>query len=213
MERGRLVRSCPGATLIRGRPGRNLAGLALVLVVVLVASGCGGGNQSAAGQAQPPVVPGETTAGPDLSGVQLPNFVMPLIHGGVSLPNPKLTPGGVTTTNANSVCNMQPHSVVPAIATAVQTAVYDAYRDTSQNAQRKAILDWLVPYNLGGANVQANIWPAAVEGTGFYEKVDTDDILRQMVCRRELTLAQAQQALETNWYSAWLRYVLATGHI
>jgi hypothetical protein len=34
-----------------------------------------------------------------------------------------------------------------------------------------------------------------------------------MVCRREITLTQAQQALETNWYSAWLRYVVATGHL
>jgi hypothetical protein len=182
-------------------------------VLALVASGCGSANPGAAGQAQPPVVPGQTTTGPDLSGVQLPDFVMPLIHGGVSMPNAKLTPGAVTTTDANSVCNMAPHTVVPAISTAVQTAVYDEYGDTAQNAQRKAILDWLIPYNLGGADVQANIWPAAVEGTGFYEKVDTDDILRQMVCRRELTLAQAQQALENNWYTAWLRYVLATGHI
>jgi hypothetical protein len=159
------------------------------------------------------VVPGETTQAPDLSGVQLPNFVMPLIHGGVSLPKPSLTPGAVTTTDATSVCNMQAHTVVPAISASVQTAVYDAYGYTSQNAQRKTILDWLVPYNLGGADVQSNIWPASVAGTGFYEKIDTDDILRQLVCRRELTLAQAQQALENNWYSAWLRYVLATGHI
>jgi hypothetical protein len=27
-----------------------------------------------------------------------------------------------------------------------------------------------------------------------------------------LTLAQAQHALETNWYAAWLRYVIAAGH-
>ena len=38
-------------------------------------------------------------------------------------------------------------------------------------------------------------------------------ILREMVCRRTLTLAQAQHALETNWYAAWLRYVIAAGHI
>jgi hypothetical protein len=138
---------------------------------------------------------------------------MPLIHGGVSLPNPRLTPGAVTSADANSVCNMPPHSTVPVISAAVQTAVYKAYGDTSQSAQRKTILDWLVPYRLGGSNVRANIWPAAVTGTGFYEKIDTDDILRQMVCRRELALGQAQQALETNWYSAWLRYVVATGHI
>jgi hypothetical protein len=32
------------------------------------------------------------------------------------------------------------------------------------------------------------------------------------VCRRSITLVQAQQALETDWYAAWLRYVVASGH-
>jgi hypothetical protein len=40
-----------------------------------------------------------------------------------------------------------------------------------------------------------------------------DARLREMVCRRILTLAQAQHALEANWYAAWLRYVIAAGHI
>jgi hypothetical protein len=30
----------------------------------------------------------------------------------------------------------------------------------------------------GGAAVQANIWPAALRGTGFYQKLQTDHILR-----------------------------------
>ena len=100
MERCRLDRPYAGATLIRVRPGRALAGLALVLAVA--ASGCGGAPSDAAAGVQAPVVPGETTQGPDLSGVQLPNFVMPLIHGAVSLPNSELTPGAITTTDAIS---------------------------------------------------------------------------------------------------------------
>jgi hypothetical protein len=183
--------------------------LAIAIGAVLI-SGCGGAGP---GAAPAPVVPGEVTQGPDLSGVQLPDFVMPLIHGGISLPNPRLTLGAVTTTSADDVCDVQSHTAAPALSAAVQTAVYSEYGDTSASAQHKHILDWLVPYNLGGADVKANIWPAAVAGTGFYQKTETDDILRQMVCRRDLTLAQAQKALETNWYSAWLRYVVATGHV
>jgi hypothetical protein len=38
-------------------------------------------------------------------------------------------------------------------------------------------------------------------------------VLRDMVCRDVLSLAQAQHALETDWYAAWLRYVVATGRI
>jgi len=197
----------------RSGPGWVTAALVLAIAIsTLLISGCGGARPGAA-TAQVPVVPGAVTRGPDLSGVQLPDFVMPLIHGGISLPNPKLTVGAVTTASANDVCDLQPHKAAPPVATAVQTAVYDEYGDTSPSAQHKHTLNWLVPYNLGGADVKANIWPAAIAGTGFYQKIETDDILRQMVCRRDLTLAQAQKALETNWYSAWLRYVVATGHL
>jgi ABC-type transport system substrate-binding protein len=198
--------------MIQPRTLRTLSRLAAIALALAI-GGCGGARTQAPASAQPPVVPGEQTQGPDLSGVQLPNFVMPLIKGGVSLPNPKLTPGAVTTTSTNIVCNMPPHSTVPGLSSSVQTDAYTEYGDTSQSAQRKHILDWLVPYNLGGTDVLANIWPAAIRGIGFYEKIDTDTILRQMVCRRELTLTQAQQALEKNWYSAWLRYVVGTGHI
>ena len=199
------------ADLNRSGRGRMTAALILAIAFgVLLISGCGGARPVAA---QAPVVPGEVTRGPDLSGVQLPNFVMPLIHGSISLPNPKLTLGAVTTSNANDVCVVLPHATAPTVSAAVQTAVYAEYGDTSASAQHKHLLNWLVPYNLGGADVKANIWPVAVAGTGFYQKIETDDILRQMVCRRDLTLAQAQKALETNWYSAWLRYVVATGHV
>ena len=199
--------------MIRSRTAvRKAAWILAGLVLAVLISGCGGARPGAA-TAEAPVVPGAVTQGPDLSGVKLPNFVMPLIHGGVSLPNPKLTPGAVTTTNADDVCAIQPHSTVPALAAGVQTAVYDEYGYTTPIELNRYNLDWLVPYSLGGAGVEANIWPAAITGTGFYEKIDTDDALRQLVCRRELTLAQAQKALETNWYSAWLRYVVATGHI
>jgi hypothetical protein len=203
--------------MIRSRPDYGTAGpapriLVLVLVLVFLISGCGRGQPDAAA-AQPPVVPGETTQGPDLSGVQVPNFVMPLIHGSVSVPNPKLTPGAVTTTDANAICTTAPHSAGPQVATAMQAIVYHEYGYTSAPAQHKHVMDLLVPHDLGGALVLANVWPIAVAGTGFYEKDQTNAILRQMVCRRELTLAQAQRALETNWYAAWLRYVVATGHI
>jgi hypothetical protein len=61
--------------------------------------------------------------------------------------------------------------------------------------------------------VAANIWPAPTQGTGFYQKIQLDHILRDMVYGRAITLAQAQHALEMDWYKAWLKYVVSTGHI
>jgi hypothetical protein len=179
--------------------------------VALVLTACASGHPSAP-TAAPPAVPGEAAGGPDLSGVQVPDIVMPAVQGRVSLPSSTLTPGAVTTTDANTVCNMPAHAQAPGMPPPVQTAVLTAYGYTTAAAQHKYVLDYLVPYDLGGATTQANIWPAAIRGTGFYQKTQTDYILRQLVCRRSISLVTAQKALATNWYVAWLRYVVAGGH-
>lgn len=173
--------------------------------------GCGGGGGGAAATAAAaPAVPGESTAPPDLTGVQLPDFVMPAIKGGVSRPNRKLTPGSVVTTDANTVCDTSDSS--NAVSVTLQTAVMQEYGyGALPQDQHKYILDYLIPIDLGGAATEANVWPAATRGAGFYQKVQTDHILRELVCRRSLSLTAAQDALEKDWYAAWLRYVVATG--
>ncbi len=180
----------------------------------LILSACSSGHSSPV--ARPPAVPGEITQAPDLSGAQLPNFVMPAVNGQVSRPKAALTPGAVTTTDTNAVCAISPHTSTPAIPPATQAAVAAAYGYPSTAAdlasQHEYVLDYLGPYDLGGATTQANLWPAAIKGTGFSQKTQTDDILHQLVCRRSITLVQAQQALEADWYAAWLRYVVAGGH-
>jgi hypothetical protein len=194
------------------RPLRRLAGLAAILALAVAATGCGAPASRDSAAPQPPIVPGEDTSGPDLAGVNLPDFVMPLIKGGISRPKRALTPGDVTTTDPNTVCTLLRHGVSNPIPPTMQTAVYDEYGYTTPGQQHKYILTYLVPVDLGGATDEANIWPAAVQGTGFYQKIETDGILRQMVCRDQISLTEAQHVLETDWYSAWLRYVVATGH-
>lgn len=195
----------------RRRCLRGLAGLAAALTITGLVAGCSGSGRQNAPAAQVLAVPGQTTAGPDLTGVRLPDFQMLLTSGGVSLPNPARTPGGVTTTDANVTCARPTHGVEQGIPTGERTAIYREYRLVPAK-QRKYVLDYLVPLDLGGARGAANVWPAALRGTGFYEKVQTDHVLRDLVCRRAISLAQAQRALERNWYAAWLTYVVAADH-
>jgi hypothetical protein len=163
--------------------------------------------------AQPPAIPGEATAAPDLAGVTLPSFVIPQIKGDVSRPNPKLTPGSVVDTDANTVCALPEHGGVnDAISISMQTAVWQEYGYTTPSKQDKYQLTYLVPVDLGGGTDIANIWPIAIKGAGFYQKTETDHILRELVCRRTVPLADAQQVMKTDWYAAWLKYVVATGH-
>ena len=189
------------------RPLAVAAGCALVLTA------CAGQPHRAPSVPQPPKVPGEITAAPDLNGVNLPNFVMPLINGGVSFPKKSLSPGAVVTTDTNTVCNLSPAATSHPIPPSLQQASLDAYGYTNPSVQNKYLVTFVVPLSLGGAMSQANIWPAAVQGTGFFELIQLDHILKLQVCRRFITLKQAQRALESNWYAAWLKYVVATGHL
>ena len=193
--------------------GAPLRWLAVVSGCALAAAACAGPAHHARSLARPPVIPGEVRTGPDLAGVQLPDFIMPVITGGVSIPKRSLTPGEVTTTNATKVCDLPPAAQVETIPISVQNEVFNEYGYANPAVHNRYILDLLVPRSLGGAVAAENIWPAAVKGTGFFEKVQLDHILKGLVCRRFLTLRQAQRALETNWYAAWLKYVVATGHI
>jgi hypothetical protein len=175
-------------------------------------AGCGGSGGSGAAPPQPPPVPGLNTQAPDLTGVNLPNFTMPLIKGGISRPNHALSPGDVTTTDANTVCALSKHALHTSISIATQTLVYNAYGYVNPVQQHKYIVTYLVPENLGGATDSANMWPAAIRGTGYYQEIATNSALRTLVCRRVMSLTDAQHILETDWYSAWLRYVVAAGH-
>jgi hypothetical protein len=70
------------------------------------------------------------------------------------------------------------------------------------------VLDYLVPMKLGGAPVAANVWPAATSGIGLNQKAQLDHVLYHRVCGRLMTLPQAQSALKTDWFAAWLKYVV-----
>ena len=188
---------------------RRAAGVALGLAVALLVTGCGGGHRPAA-LPSPPKVPGQAS-GPDLANVVLPDFTMPLVTGGVSQPRRGLTPGAIATRNTGVVCALPDHVASSMIPVATQAAVYKEYGYINPQVQSKYEIDYLVPIFLGGANTTANMWPAALKGTGFFEKIQLDHMLRDMVCHRTLPLFVAQKDLERNWYAAWLKFVVASG--
>lgn len=189
----------------------KISALTVALGCTLVVASCAAPRHHVAVSPRPPVVPGQVTAGPDLTGVQLPNLIMPFVSGGVSVPKKSLTPGEVTTTNTTEVCNRTPAQNAETIPIGLRAEVFSEYR-IGPIQQGHYLLDLLVPISLGGAMSLSNIWPVKVVGTGFQQKDQLNHILKDDVCHRFLTLRQAQRALETSWYAAWLKYVVATGH-
>jgi hypothetical protein len=66
-------------------------------------------------------------------------------------------------------------------------------------------LDHLIPLELGGCpNCISNLWPQPWTPPGAHEKDEVEDYLRDRVCHRLITLAEAQHLISTNWYSVYL---------
>jgi hypothetical protein len=190
------------------RPGTAAIGLSIC--IALLAGGCASAGSPARVVAQPPVVPGQDTSGPGLTGANLP-AVVPNVSGAVSRPNLALTPGATATTDTTTVCSQPRHLSSQNIPSATQVAIYREYGYTTPAKQHKYGLDYLIPPDLGGAAVAANLWPAALRGIGYYQKHQLDRVLHDLVCHRSVPLVAAQLQIRANWYVTWLKYVVTAG--
>jgi hypothetical protein len=66
-------------------------------------------------------------------------------------------------------------------------------------------LDHLIPLELGGALADSrNLWPESHEPRpGSYEKDGFENFLNVRVCARQLSLAEAQDAMAHDWLMNW----------
>jgi hypothetical protein len=128
-----------------------------------------------------------------------------------TMPNPALTPGAVETTDAGQVCApgyAKAHRHVP---TVLRDHVFAAYRVPLSDGYRVE-LDHLVPLELGGASVAANLWPEAFSGPlNARIKDQLENRLHTLVCAGQLPLEQAQHEIASNWIAAHRRYVGTPG--
>ena len=52
-------------------------------------------------------------------------------------------------------------------------------------------------------------------GDGTLDRASLDGLINELdeyAIEEGLKIAEAQQAMETDWYAAWLRYVVSKGH-
>ncbi len=124
--------------------------------------------------------------------------------GPYSLPDPHCTPGAISpaVTRANiqsTICSYgYTETVRPpeSVSEPEKAASLAAYGDSGPLHDYE--YDHLVPLELGGApNDPRNLWPQP--GASPNPKDAVEDELRQRVCDGQMTLAQAQRAMATNW--------------
>lgn len=118
-----------------------------------------------------------------------------------SLPDPGCTPGAAVGSTADQVC-AEGYANDGGDAPA-GNEIFAAYAVSDDGSYS---IDHLVPLELGGSNVSANLWPMpANNDPGPVEKDAAEAYLRQQVCAGTLTLAEAQQQIASNWIQVYNR--------
>jgi hypothetical protein len=137
------------------------------------------------------------------------------------LPNPLLTPGAINpeVTQANlqyTVCvegytkMIRPPADFTNKLKKLQISEY-GYADTDPQHYEE---DHLIALSIGGApNDPHNLWPEPRNSKWNARKKDQlEFVLFKMVCDQEISLAEAQHAMATNWIEAWKLYVPSHRH-
>ena len=122
------------------------------------------------------------------------------------LPNSRLTPGAVRTTDARNVCTMAPETK-GGIPTGIRTEVLSEYRLKNALAQDYEI-DYLITPELGGATDVRNLWPEPYSDTPWnaHIKDQLEEYLRAKVCQGTMDLPTAQKEMASNWIVAYKKY-------
>jgi hypothetical protein len=137
------------------------------------------------------------------------------------LPDPSLTPGAINpeVTQANiqqTVCvkgytkTIRPPAHFTNKLKKRQMREY-GYADRNPKHYEE---DHLIALSIGGApDDPRNLWPEPRNSEWNAKKKDQlESVLYRMVCRQDITLAEAQHELATNWIEAWKQYVPSHQH-
>lgn len=135
------------------------------------------------------------------------------------LPDRAQTPGAanpaITQSNIkNNICNHHHWSTKSERPPASFTTALKRQQLASRGYTNRKLADYeedhLVPLEIGGAPRDAhNLWPQPRKG-GIWNAHTKDRLelrLNKLVCNGTLTLAEAQDAIRTNWITAYQKYM------
>ena len=116
-----------------------------------------------------------------------------------ALPDAACTPGAVMTTNLDTICHTSTQGRRNVTAEE-RKAAFAAYGVHYPQPAGTTELDHLISLELGGDNTIENLWPEpATPKPGFHEKDLVEDELHRRVCSGQMTLAEAQRVISTDW--------------
>jgi hypothetical protein len=131
----------------------------------------------------------------------------PAYAGDPILPNPQLTPGAVLTTDLSKICQPGYTKTVRHTSGALKHEVYAEYGIKLDSGRYE--IDHLIPLELGGADVRANLWPESYDtepwNAAVKDKLEND--LHVEVCARLIPIEQAQKGIAEDWIATYQKYI------
>ena len=123
------------------------------------------------------------------------------------LPDPKLTPGAVATTDRMTICQPGYSKSVRHTSGQLKHQVYGEY-GIDRSAGHYEI-DHLIPLGIGGADSRENLWPESRDtqpwNAGVKDRLE--NYLHVEVCAGHIAVQDAQRAIAADWVAAYRRYL------
>ena len=127
--------------------------------------------------------------------------------GQTGLPSPFLTPGDAKKVTKEQICAPAFLASIKPTKDAAKVAAFSRY-GLRDGISSTAVLDHLIPVELGGTDSEDNMWPEPAKGDWNASQKDAlEHKLIGLVCDGTLTVKQAQAAIRKNWTAAYPQYV------
>jgi hypothetical protein len=115
---------------------------------------------------------------------------------GQALPNLKVTPGKSRAISTKTLCSTKWGKDERHVTAKMKRDVCEAY-NAKNCPSRSWEIDHLISRELGGADVESNLWPQPLPE--YHKKDRLENALHKQVCAGTITLKAAQQCLVKDW--------------
>ncbi|GAC1699993.1 MAG: hypothetical protein NVS9B4_00540 [Candidatus Acidiferrum sp.] len=118
---------------------------------------------------------------------------------GAMLPDPRVTPGAVLTTDLSVICVSGYSKTVRHTSGKLKAKVYKAY-GVKNTPTSPMVADHIIPIESGGADVFENIWPQPTEPRpASHEKDIIENAATKAACAGRVSIIAVQQCFANDW--------------
>ncbi|HEY2383555.1 MAG TPA: hypothetical protein VGK48_20465 [Terriglobia bacterium] len=123
-----------------------------------------------------------------------------------STPNPSLTPGVALPLTEGAICSTVLVKRSHAELAVIGKEIFEKYGIRNPGSGHYE-LDYLIDPELGGADDARNLWPQPYSVSwNAHVKDALESHLRELVCTGQLSLAEAQHDIASDWIAAYKKY-------